>query len=66
MPARCLRLFWRELYKKNLFWSETSSDTTVEQLQLLCTVQVGDITAVKRGNTRSCILAKEITEEMKI
>jgi len=39
---------------------------TVEQLQLLCTVQVGSVTAVKRSNTRSSIVTKEIMKLIKI
>ena len=39
---------------------------TVEQLQLLCTAQVGSITAVRRSNTRSYILARAIVKGIRI
>lgn len=51
---------------------ETFSDVrplvtlTVKLLQLLCTVQVGNITAVRSSNRGSHILAKEIMEGIQI
>jgi len=66
VPARCYGNFGENSTRRIFSKVRPLVTLTVEQLQLLCTVQVGSVTAVKRSNTRSSIVTKEIMKLIKI
>jgi hypothetical protein len=66
MPARCYGYFGESCTRRTFSEVRPLVTLTVEQLQLLCTMQVGSVTVVKRSNTRSSIVTKEITKLIKI